>query len=68
MYYTGTQQQCESYNQEVTKGEGYQGSTSRWANIITHPTEDKFAIIANEKYPSTLESLEALSEDWFESF
>jgi Holliday junction resolvasome RuvABC ATP-dependent DNA helicase subunit len=64
MYYTGTQQQCEAYNQEVTQGENYVGGTTRWANVITHPTEDKFAIIAHEKYSSELEMLEVLTSDW----
>ena len=65
MYYIGTQQQCEDYNQEVTLGENYQGGTTTWASVIQHPTESKYAIVAHEKYTSNLQSLESLTQDWY---
>lgn len=65
MYYIGTRQQCEDYNQEVTIAENYQGGTTTWASVIQHPTENKCAIVAHEKYPSQLESLDVLTSDWY---
>lgn len=65
MYYIGTKQQCEDYNQEVTEGENYQGGTTTWASVTQHPTENKCAIVAHEKYTSNLESLESLTQDWY---
>ena len=65
IYYIGTKQQCEDYNQEVTHGENYRGGTTTWANILEHPTESKCAIVAHEKYPSQLETIESLNQDWY---
>lgn len=65
MYYIGTKQQCEDYNQEVADGENYQGTTIMWASVIEHPTENKFAILANKKYTSDLETVEKLGSDWY---
>lgn len=64
-YYIGTKQKCEDYNQLVTEGENYQGSTTSWASIVHHPTiEDKCAIVKHENYNAAMEEVEVLSEDW----
>ena len=65
MYYIGTKQQCEDYNQDVTLGQNYQGTTTQWASVIEHPIENKCAIVAHENYSSELEQVETLSSDWF---
>ena len=64
MYYTGTQEQCEAYNTEVTLRENYQSSTSRWANVVEHPNGTDFAIFKNSTYESELDELETLPDDW----
>ena len=64
MYYTGTQEQCEAYNTEVTLRENYQSSTSRWANVVEHPNGTDFAILKNSTYESELNELETLPDDW----
>ena len=33
-YYKGTKQECDAYNSEVTQGEGYQGTTTKWAEPV----------------------------------
>jgi hypothetical protein len=63
-YYIGTKQECEDYDQVVTIGENYQGTTTSWASVIPHPTEDKYAIVAHENYSSELEMLEVLTSNW----
>ena len=65
VYYIGTKQQCEDYNQDVTLGQNYQGTTTQWASVIEHPSENKCAIVAHENYSSELEQVESLSSDWF---
>jgi len=65
MYYTGTKQECESYNAIVTQGEKYQSSTGSWSTILEHKNGVEFAIIRNEKYSSELELLTELPNDWF---
>ena len=68
MYYIGTQQECEAYNELVTSGEGYHGTTTKWGRVLAHPTDDVFAIMKNDKYVTPLE--EATTEEvgaWFSS-
>ena len=50
MYYKGTKEQCEDYNTKVTLGENYQGSTNNWANVISNPNGQGFAILKHDKY------------------
>ena len=66
MYYTGTKLKCENYNKKVTLGEGYSGSTTKWADIVTHKDGNRFAIIKHENYSDEMDSI-VLTEDWFES-
>ena len=68
MYYTSTNKsELEAYNDLVTNNEGYDGHyTTKWANIIEHPTREEYAILANSKYEEETLNLEpTLSNDWF---
>ena len=67
MYYISTNKaELEAYDTLVTQGEGYDGvRTIKWANVIKHPDREEYAILANSKYEAELETLPALSEDWF---
>ena len=58
MYFTGTKKQCEAYNLKVSKGEKYQGTTTRWA--LVNECEGKYYILVNEKYGSTLNTVDAI--------
>jgi hypothetical protein len=66
MYYTGTKEQCEEYNSLVVSGEKYDGIfTTDWANLIAHPSQDKFAILVHSNYTAELTLVDSLSSDWF---
>lgn len=48
-YYKGTQAECDAYNELVTQGEGYHGTTTKWCDtycieyicyIQKHPNYD----------------------------
>lgn len=62
MYYTGTQEQCEAYNSEVTKAEGYNGTTVKWADVVKHSTEEIWFVLLNPKYQAQLKVVNALPE------
>ena len=63
MIYTGTKKQCEAYNDLVTAGERYQGTTTHWANIRKHPDQELWAIKKHPNYESSLPLIE-LTPDW----
>lgn len=64
-YYIGTYDQCEQYNATVTTGERYQGETTRWANVQSHPSEEQFAILKHKKYDSDeMQFVSELPDDW----
>lgn len=67
MYYTSTNKaELEAYNTLVTQGEGYDGVyTVSWASIIEHKDGGQYAILANSKYESTLQTVDTL-DGWFE--
>lgn len=67
MYYISTNKSdLEAYNNLVSQGEHYDGLTTvRWANVIEHKDGNLFAILKNDKYETDLETVEALSSDWF---
>ena len=67
MIYTGTKKQCEAYNDLVTAGEQYQGTTTHWANIRKHPTKDLWCIPKHDDYESDLTLVDFLPADWFEN-
>ena len=67
MYYiSDNKADLEAYNNLVSIGEHYDGRTTvRWANIIEHPITGQFAILKHEKYQTDLNTIDALSSDWF---
>ena len=67
MYYiSDNKSDLEAYNNLVSIGEKYDGQTTlRWANVIEHKDGGLFAILKNDKYETDLQTVEALSSDWF---
>jgi len=66
MYYTSTnKRELEAYNQEVNSGEGYNGTTAEWAEIIEHPNGADYAILKHPSYEAELTLIESLGDDWF---
>ena len=67
MYYTSTNKaDLEAYNAKVTESQNYQGTTKRWAEVITHKDGNQFAILKHEVHTSdTLTELASL-DGWFE--
>lgn len=57
-YIKATKKQCEAYNQEVTQGENYQGSTSQWAEV--QEIEGSFYIAVHPDYTTELETVNKL--------
>jgi hypothetical protein len=70
MWYIGTLEECNAYNQKVNEAKAYTGSiTSNWANPRQHPDGSKWAIVAHTTEPdeeSGLTLVEELTEDWNE--
>ena len=67
MYYTSqNKQELEAYNDMVTQGEGYNGTTKQWASIVEHKDGNQFAILKNNNYPSEMQEIELL-DGWFEN-
>ena len=68
MWYIGTREEVEQYNQKVNEAKAYTGSiTSNWANPRQHPDGTKWAIVAHSTEPdeeSLLKLVEELTEDW----
>ena len=69
MWYIGTLEECNAYNQKVNEAKAYKGSiTSNWANPRQHPDGSKWAIVANNSIEpqedSNLIFEVQLSEDW----
>ena len=69
MWYIGTREEVEQYNQKVNEAKAYKGSiTSNWANPRQHPDGSKWAIVANNSIEpqedSNLIFEVQLSEDW----
>ena len=64
-YYIGTKQECEDYDQEVTIGENYQGTTTQWASVIEHAAQEIYAIVKHDNYSSDMEEVEVLPENWY---
>lgn len=67
MYYISTNKSdLEAYNSLVSQGEHYDGTTTTdWANVIEHPITGQFAILQHQKYQTDLNTVDALSSDWF---
>jgi len=65
-YYMGTYEDCNIYNEKVNLGEGYVGTTTKWAEVTKHHLEDVWAIAKHEDYSSEeLEAVDELPEDWY---
>ena len=69
MWYIGTLEEVEAYNQKVNEAKAYKGSiTSNWANPRQHPDGSKWAIVANNSIEpqedSNLIFEVQLSDDW----
>lgn len=57
-YIKSTKEQCEAYNNEVTQGENYQGSTTQWAEV--QEIEGGFYIAVHPDYTTELETVSKL--------
>ena len=64
MYYKGTKEQCVAYNEEIKLRKNYQGTTTKWADIISNREETEFAIFKNNSFESEMKELETLPENW----
>ena len=69
MYYIGTYEECEAYDEKVSASKNYDGVyTVNWCTPLPHPDGSKWAIIAHTTEPdegSSLQSVEELSSDWY---
>ena len=67
MYYVSdNKSDLIAYNNLVKVGERYDGTTTTdWANVIEHPNGLQFAILKHDKYQTDLNTVDALSSDWF---
>ena len=66
MYYTSqNREELVAYNEAVNSGEGYNGTTTTWAEVIDHPNGADYAIFKHPKYDAELTELETLTSDWF---
>lgn len=65
MYYTGTKAALEAYLAEVNEGENYTGGTTTWADILKHHSKRQYVVLAHPNYPSKLNTLNKLPEDWY---
>jgi len=65
-WYTGSKSQCDYYDDKVTNGEGYNGTTTRWAEPRQHPTQtDLYAIVKHKNYEhSNMQWVAELDDTW----
>jgi lysylphosphatidylglycerol synthetase-like protein (DUF2156 family) len=64
MYYIGTKQECEDYNNQVTLGERYKFSTVRWENVSHHKNGIEFAIFKHKNYESEMQTIDKIPDSW----
>ena len=68
MWYIGTLEECNAYNDKVNEAKAYNGNvTNNWANPRQHPDGSKWAIVAHTTEPdeeSGLTLVDELTEDW----
>jgi len=70
MYYTSkNKSELESYIQLVDSNQDYETlKSTTWSKVFEHPNGLDFAVARHKRFEvSSLEELEKLSEDWFES-
>ena len=60
MWYKGTLQECKDYNNIVKQKEGYNGTTSEWANAVQ--IENDYYIIRHPEYSSQMQLVTTLPE------
>ena len=66
MYYVSTDKNSiVEYNTQVTTGEGYNGTTIKWADILEHQNGFDFAIIKHDNYDCGLTLVNELPTDWY---
>ena len=66
MYYTSTNQNdLIAYVERVNVGEQYNGTTTTWANVIKHDSQNLWAVKVHPKYEEELTQEETLGSDWF---
>ena len=65
-FYVGSRSQCDYYDDKVTQGENYNGTTTRWAEPRQHPTQtDLYAIVKHKNYEhSNMTWVAELDESW----
>lgn len=64
-YYIGTKSQADYYDDKVTQGESYSGTTTRWAEPREHPTDGTWAIVKHKNYEhSNMTWVAELDESW----
>jgi len=62
-YYIGSKEECDNYNQQVKEEKGLVEDII-WANVVKHPTKDKYAIYVCPAVESQLEQVDMLDETW----
>ena len=65
MYYIGTKEECEAYNNQVTLVENYQGSTTSWANVTSNQNGEGFAILKHKNYESKMTLIDKIPDSWY---
>ena len=63
MWYTGTEQQCIDYDNKVKTSEKY-FKGDNWYTPTKHPTKELYSIMANDKYPASMDKVKELGADW----
>ena len=65
-FYVGSRSQCDYYDDKVTQGESYSGTTTRWAEPRQHPTQtDLYAIVKHKNYEhSNMQWVAELDDTW----
>lgn len=64
-YVFDTEQDAQNYDNEVTAIKNYNGNkTSNWANPRKHPSQNKWAILANPILELEDQTPVELTEDW----
>lgn len=58
MWYTGTKQECEDYNNLVTNSKDYQGTTKNWSSTIE--IDGAFFVVKKKDYLSQMKEVKDL--------
>jgi hypothetical protein len=63
MWYIGTKQHCIDYDNQVKISEKY-FKGDNWCTPTKHPTKELYSIMAHDSYPSTMDKVKELGNDW----